>query len=97
MSVTCNFKKFGLGREELEEQVDEGMDPYWYHFDDDPDRDLEDDRTYEERRFDETWECDSSESDEGSDSSPCDEAVELDLREEDWRRQELHNEWLGRL
>jgi len=92
MSVTCNFKKFGLGREELEHLVDEGMDPYGCCLYEDSDRDPEDGRTYEERRFDEMWECNSSGIEETSDDFP-DEAVEFNLRErgEEWMRRE--GEW----
>lgn len=93
MLITHSFKKFGLVRQELEHLVDEGMDPYWYNFDDDPDYDPDDGLSYEERRFNKMWECDSSESDdEGGDDSPWDGDEGLDPEEEDWRRHNLIDE-----
>ncbi len=102
--MAINPVRLGFGRKEqyaLEDQIDEGMNPlYWYDwtnmgFDDDPDYDPDDGLSDEERRFNKMWECDSLEFEEESDDFPCDEA-ELDSRNEQWRRQELRNEWLGR-
>lgn len=103
--MAINPVRLGFGRKEqyaLEDQIEEGMNPlYWYGwtnmgFDDDPDYDPDDGLSDEERRFDKMWKCDSLEFEEESDDFPCDEAVELDLREEDWRCRELHRECLER-
>lgn len=95
MLITHNFKKFGLVRQELEHLIDEGMDPYECCLYEDPVRDPEDGRTYEERRFDEMWECDSPEFKEESDDFPLDDAAELDSRQEQWRRQVFYDEYIG--